>query len=136
VRSAPFVTRPRPRVGPRKGLERELTPNPVTQTDVDLDTSAPTFIVSDGPDAVVVSGPIARLAEGEALFRAGGEPTQLRSESAAGGDGAGYSIVADAGDPALTFTAGPAPATSTTYATCSSPTTHWSCTPTSRRSSS
>ena len=48
----------------------QLTPNPVAETDVEIDTSAPTFIVSDGPDAVVVSGPagpIARLAEGEAL---------------------------------------------------------------------
>ena len=87
----------------------QLTPNPVTETDVEIDTSAPTFIVSDGPDAVVVSGPagpIARLAEGEALFRAGDETTSLRAVSALGSDGAGYSIVAGSGDPALTFTPG------------------------------
>ena len=87
----------------------QLTPNPVTETDVAIDTSVPTFIVSDGPDAVVVSGPagpIARLAEGEALFRAGNETTSLRAVSALGSDGAGYSIVAGSGDPALTFTPG------------------------------
>ena len=87
----------------------QLTPNPVAETDVEIDTSAPTFIVSDGPDAVVVSGPagpIARLAEGEALFRAGDETTSLRAVSALGSDGAGYSIVAGSGDPALTFTPG------------------------------
>ena len=87
----------------------QLTPNPVSETDVAIDTSAPTFIVSDGPDAVVVSGPagpIARLAEGEALFRGGNETTSLRAVSALGSDGAGYSIVAGSGDPALTFTPG------------------------------
>ncbi len=87
----------------------QLTPNPVTETDVEIDTTAPTFIVSDGPDAVVVSGPagpIARLAEGEALFRAGNETTSLRAVSSLGSDGAGYSIVAGSGDPALTFTPG------------------------------
>ena len=65
--------------------------------------------MSDGPDAVVVSGPagpIARLAEGEALFRAGNETTSLRAVSALGSDGAGYSIVAGSDDPALTFTPG------------------------------
>jgi len=87
-----------------------LTPNPIDQTEVAIDTSSPTFLVSDGPDAVLVSdpaGPIARLAEGEALFRQGGTTTLLKTLSPDGGDGAGYSVVAGAGDPAFTFTPGP-----------------------------
>ena len=86
-----------------------LTTIPVTESASEADTSAPTFVISDGPDAVVVSGPtgpIARLAEGEALFRAGGEPTLLRVSSPIGGDASAVSVVSGAGDPALTFTPG------------------------------
>ena len=86
------------------------TTNPATETEVELDTSAPTFIVSEGPDPVVVSGPtgpIARLAEGEALFRAGGESTLLGTSAATGGDAAAVSVVPGAGEPTLTFTPGP-----------------------------
>ena len=87
-----------------------LTPNPVTPAPVEIDTSAPTFIVSDGPAAVVVSdsdGPIARLPAGEAVFVPGGATTLLQATSAEGSDGAAYSLVPGTADPAFTFTPGP-----------------------------
>ena len=88
----------------------QLTVAPATETDSAIDTTAPTFVVADGPAAVVVSGPtgpVARLAEGEAIFRAGGEPTLLRTASGPTGEGAAVSIVAGPGDPGVTFDPGP-----------------------------
>ena len=88
----------------------QLTANPATETETDIDTSSPTFIMSEGPHAVVVSGPtgpVARIAEGEAVFRAAGDTTLLRSASATGGDAAALSVNPSAGDPDATFTPGP-----------------------------
>ncbi len=86
----------------------QLTPLPATPTPGDADTSAPSFIVSEGPDALIVadgSGPIARLAPGEAVFRPEGSTTSLRTPAAAAGQGSAFGIVPGSGDPALTFTA-------------------------------
>ncbi len=86
----------------------QLQPSPASTTPVLIDTSAATFIVSDGPGAVVVSGdagPLARLAAGEAVFRQAGTTTQLRSVSADGGGVAALSLVAGDGENA--FTPGP-----------------------------
>ncbi|MET0908958.1 MAG: hypothetical protein ABWZ99_05765, partial [Ilumatobacteraceae bacterium] len=91
-------------------LRWQLQQSPASTTPVLIDTSAATFIVSDGPGAVVVSGdagPLARLAAGEAVFRQAGTTTQLRSVSADGGGVAALSLVAGEGDGENAFTPGP-----------------------------
>jgi hypothetical protein len=88
----------------------QLTEIPATETESEVDTTSPSFIMAAGPHAVAMSdptGPIARLAAGEAAFRAAGETTLLRALSGVGGTATATSVVAGAGDPAVTFTPGP-----------------------------
>ena len=71
-----------------------------------IDTTTPTFIVSDGPDAVVVAHrrPIARLAEGRRSTGRAADQHRCEPCSALGRDGARLLDRRRSGDPTLTFT--------------------------------
>lgn len=87
----------------------EVVPNPATTEPAPVATTGPMFIVSDGPAAVIVSdddGPVARLAEGEALFRPDGASTMLHTTSPSGGDGAALVVVPGSGEGEFTPGAG------------------------------
>src|SRR6478672_7159848 len=85
-----------------------LTVDAVTETVSTIPSAAPAFLLSDGPAAVVVAdptGPLARLAPGEALFRSGGAPTDLSTAPASTGQISEIAVVAGSGPDE--FTPGP-----------------------------
>jgi hypothetical protein len=82
---------------------------PAAQDVAPLDSVSPTFLVSSGPSALVLSdddGPRARLAAGEALFLPADAPWLLQSASPSGGAALGIAIAAGAGAATDTFTPG------------------------------
>ena len=77
-----------------------LTIDAVTETVSSIPSAAPAFLLSDGPAAVVVAdptGPLARLAPGEAMFRPGGAPTDLSTAPASTGQISEIAVVAGSG---------------------------------------
>ena len=86
-----------------------LTVDAVTETVSTIPSAAPAFLLSDGPAAVVVAdptGPLARLAPGEALFRPGGAPTDLSTAPASTGQISEIAVVAGSGPDEFTPGAG------------------------------
>ena len=86
-----------------------LTIDAVTETVSSIPSAAPAFLLSDGPAAVVVAdptGPLARLAPGEAMFRAGGAPTDLSTAPASTGQISEIAVVAGSGPDEFTPGAG------------------------------
>jgi Bacterial TSP3 repeat len=77
-----------------------LTIDAVTETVSSIPSAAPAFLLSDGPAAVVVAdstGPLTRLAAGEAMFRPGGAPTDLSTAPTSTGQISEIALVAGAG---------------------------------------
>ena len=86
-----------------------LTVDAVTETVSTIPSAAPAFLLSDGPAAVVVAdptGPLARLAPGEAMFRSGGAPTDLSTAPASTGQISEIAVVAGSGPDEFTPGAG------------------------------